>query len=306
MNFTRIEYFLAAAEYLNFTKAANVLYITQPSLSKQIALLEDELGLALFERNPRDLQLTPAGKLLYHEFKKLMPEIDAITEKVKRLKYEKNETLYIGCIEAVNLDGTAAKIIRDYSQNAKNVEIFIERYGFGTLHNKVIDGSIDLAFTFSTQIGKIKDIMCAVVEHRRRYIIMSSKHKLAANDDINIEDLEGETFVLHSRSEATALCDDILEECGQLGFYPEIRYADTVDALLDYLELTGGVAFLDKSITDSRPGRLKYFPTKVEKPFDMVCIWKKNNNNPALRAFIKKLTTMGVPPPQPGHSGTRR
>ena len=289
MNLSRIEYFLAAAEYLNFTTAAKALYITQPSLSKQIALLEDELGVQLFVRKPRDLQLTPAGKLLQYEFNKLMPEIDSITEKVKRLNNEKCEMLYIGCVETVFLGETATNIISDFSTNESDVEMFIERHNFGSLHNKIINGSIDAAFTFSTQIGKMKDIMCVDIEQRRRYIIMSKKHRLASLDDVGIEDLRGETFVLHGQSDPMALCDDILEECGRLGFYPKIRYAPTVDAILDYLEFAGCVAFLDKSITEIRFGRLKYYPTAMEKPFNLICIWNKSNRNPALSKFIKYL-----------------
>ena len=289
MNFTRIEYFLAAAKYLNFTKAANVVYISQPSLSKQIALLEDELGVALFDRKPRALQLTPAGKLLFNEFNRLMPEIEAITEKVKRMKKDRLDTLFVGFVESIYLGEAAAKLIRDFSANATNVDMLIERHGFEALHNKIIDGSIDIAFTFSTQIGKMKDIMSAEIEPRQRYIIMSTEHRLAELDEIGIDDLRGETFALHGKSEPLVLCDDIIEECGKRGFYPKIRYAPSVDSILDYLELAGCIAFLDKSIIENRLGRLKYYPTSMKKQFSLVCVWKKNNRNPALKEFIKYL-----------------
>ena len=294
MNFTRIEYFLVAAEYLNFTRAANVLYITQPSLSKQIAHLEEELGVLLFERRPRDIQLTPAGQLLYHEFNKLMPEIDVITEKVKRLSDEERDVLYVGSIETVFLGEAATKVVSEFSSKEPDVELYIERHSFEELHNRIINGKIDVAFTFSNQIGKMKDIMCSEVEPRNRHIIMSKKHKLASLEDVGIEDLRGETFVLHNQADPMALCDDILEECGNLGFYPKIRYASTLDALLDYLELAGCVAFLDKSITEIRHGKLKCCPTKQEKPFSLVCIWNKNNKNPALEEFTKYLTNAPV------------
>ena len=289
MNFTRIEYFLAAAQYLNFTKAANVLYISQPSLSKQIAILEDELGVTLFDRMPRALQLTSAGKLLHHEFNRLMPEIEAITEKVKRLKRDRSKTLSIGCAETMYLGDAAAKMVRDFSSKAKNVELFIERHGFETLHNKVIDGTVDVAFTISTLVGKMKDIMCADIERRQRYIIMSTEHRLAAKDKIEIEDLRDETFALQAVSDPMNLCDDIIEECGRLGFYPKIRYAPDVDALLDYIELTGCISFLDKSITEHRMGRLKYYPTEMVRQFSLICIWNSNNKNPALREFLKYI-----------------
>ena len=289
MNFTRIEYFLAAAKYLNFTKAASVLYISQPSLSKQIALLEDELGVSLFERLPRALKLTAAGKLLNYEFTRLMPEIDSITEKVKRMKNEKLETLFIGCVESIHLGEIASESVRNFSTKAKNVELFIERYGFEALHNKIIDGSIDAAFTVSTQIGRLKNILYTEIEQRERYIIMSTNHRLATKNEIEIEDLRNETFVLHGKSISMALSEDLIEECEKYGFSPRIRYAPDIDSLLDYVELTDGIAFLDKSITENRLGRLKYYPTKTKKQFCLVCIWKKGNRNPALREFIKHL-----------------
>ena len=289
MNFTRIEYFLAAAKYLNFTKAASVLYISQPSLSKQIALLEDELGVSLFDRLPRSLQLTPAGKLLNYEFNRLMPEIDAITEKVKRMKNEKLETLFLGCVESMHIGDVASNTVRSFVSSAEGVELYIERYGFEALHNKVIDGTIDAAFTVSTQTGRLKDIASQEIEHRERYIIISTEHRLAAQETIAIEDLRGETFVLHGKSISMVLSDDLIEECGKLGFNPKIRYAPDIDSLLDYVELTGSIAFLDKSIIENRLGRLKYYPTDIKKHFSLVCIWSKGNRNPALRKFLKHL-----------------
>ena len=196
MNLSRIEYFLAAAEHLNFTRAANALYITQPSLSKQIALLEDELGGPLFIRNPRDLQLTPAGKLLSHELSKIMPEIDAITEKVKRIINEKCEVLCIGCVETVFLGEKATNIVSEFASNEPDIELFIERHGFDALHNKITNGTIDAAFTFSTQIGKMKDIVNVEIDQRLRHVIVSKKHRLASFDKVGVEDIRNETFAL--------------------------------------------------------------------------------------------------------------
>ena len=289
MNFTRIEYFLAAAKFLNFTKAANVLYISQPSLSKQIALLEDELDLPLFDRSSRALQLTPAGKQLCNEFSRLMPEIDSITEKVKRMKETQKESLFLGCVESIYLGEAAAKAIRGFSAKSKNVETFIERHGFEMLHSKIIDESLDAAFTISSQIGKMKDIDYVPIEERRRYYIISAEHRLASRDKIEIEDLRGETFVLHSRSNFDHLAGDVIGACEEAGFTPKVIYAPNTDTILDYIELTGCIGFFDKSIIETRLGRLKYISTEMEIKFDLICIWKNTNKNPALRKFLKCL-----------------
>ena len=78
INFQQMEYFLSVAEKLNFTEAAKSLYISQPSLSKQISLLEEELGFALFIRNKRSVRLTPAGEVLNRKWKLLLTDLERL------------------------------------------------------------------------------------------------------------------------------------------------------------------------------------------------------------------------------------
>jgi DNA-binding transcriptional LysR family regulator len=218
-----------------------------------------------------------------------MPDIDALTDKVKRMKSESLETLFTGAVESIHLGDAAKNAVVTFVSKAKDVELYIERYGFDTLHNKVIDGSLDAAFTISTRIGKMKDIVYTEIEQREKYIIMSSDHRLTAQNEIKVEDLRDETIVLHGSSGSMVLCEDLIDECRKHGFIPNIRYAPDINSLLDYLELTGGITFLDKSITENRPGRLKYFPIDIKKPFSLICIWRKKNKNPALQEFLKHL-----------------
>ena len=79
MNLIQIRYFVSVADNMSFTQAAKKLYISQPSISKQVAALEDELGIKLFRRTGKAPQLTSAGELLYHDFKLLMNNIEPVS-----------------------------------------------------------------------------------------------------------------------------------------------------------------------------------------------------------------------------------
>jgi DNA-binding transcriptional LysR family regulator len=289
MNITRIEYFLMTAKYMNFTKAANLLYISQPSLSKQIAILEEELGQQLFDRTKRNLTLTPAGKVLYSGFDRLMPEFKSLVEKVKQIKNDDYAMLYIGCVESIYLSNAVIKALGEFSAKNNRVDLIFERSDFDGIRKKTMDGTIDVAFTISHQIENMKEVDSVEIEKRKRYIILSANHRLAGRAEISFEDLIDETFILMDKDKSLVSYDDILGKCREIGYFPKIRYAPNNETILDYLELGVGVAFLDKSIIENRSKRLKYFPINLGCAFSLICIWRKNNDNPILRELVKYL-----------------
>lgn len=81
MNILQMRYFVAVADNLSFTIASKKLYVSQPSISKQVAALEDEIGMKLFDRTGKKLLLTNSGELLYHDFKILLQNIDELIQK---------------------------------------------------------------------------------------------------------------------------------------------------------------------------------------------------------------------------------
>lgn len=293
INITRIEYFLMTAKYMNFTKAANLLYISQPSLSKQIAILEEELGQQLFDRSKRNLTLTPAGKVLCSGFEKLMPEIESLIEKVKQIKNDAYDILCVGCVESIYLSNSVIKALGEFSANYKNVELIFERCDFDAIRKKTMDGTFDVSFTISHQINSMKDIESILIEKRKRYLILSVNHRLAGRERVGFQDLKDETFILMDKEKSLVSYDDIFSACRENGYFPRIRYAPNNETILDYLEIGAGVAFLDKSIIENRSKRLKYIPLNFGKGFNLVCIWKKSNDNPVLKEFVKHLPQSG-------------
>ncbi len=289
MNITRIEYFLMAAKYMNFTKAAAQLYITQPSLSKQIAILEEELGQKLFERSKKNISLTYAGKLMYTEFERILPQITSVIEKVRQINNEAVGILVLACVESLYISNKMTEIISKFSEEFREIDLFYERCSFETIRNRLNDGTIDIAITISNQIKNPDEFNVVEIEQRKRYIILSSNHKLAKKESLSIADLKGETIIMMEREKSLVTNDDIYDAFRELGYFPKIRYAPSNETILDYLEFGSGIAFLDKSMIENRKDRLKCYPTSLKSCFSLVCIWKKENTNPALQEFTKYL-----------------
>jgi DNA-binding transcriptional LysR family regulator len=99
LNFSQIKCFLAAAECLSFTKAADRLYLSQPVLSRQIAAMEDELGIELFAREKKTIRLTPAGAVLAEGLNKLAHEYRTLLEKAAAVHKGYAGSINIGMIE---------------------------------------------------------------------------------------------------------------------------------------------------------------------------------------------------------------
>ena len=148
----QIEYFLALARYLNFTEAAKNLYISQPSLSKQIALLESSIGVELFYRNKRDVRLTASGVVLLREVGGVIEIIESSIEKSKNTNLGDNITLVIGCLDGIDSSKLLIPFIKRFREKYPTINIVLKKYSFKMLREKLINGSLDIAFTLSFEI----------------------------------------------------------------------------------------------------------------------------------------------------------
>jgi len=97
MNDLQIEYFLAAAEHMSFTKTANEKFVSQPAVSKQISAMESELGVELFVRGHNSAKLTQAGRMFHEYYKKQRQEMELLKQQIRENEKEEVLDLHIGC-----------------------------------------------------------------------------------------------------------------------------------------------------------------------------------------------------------------
>lgn len=144
MTTAQIRYFIVAAEQLNFTAAAEQLYITQPSLSRQIAAIEGEIGAKLFSRSNNVVALTEAGTALYHRLTGFYQEYQAIVKEVRDISAGTKGHLTLGVLEDQYMGDSLTQAIRRLLQKNPKCELHIVRQDSAALFSGLQDGTIDI------------------------------------------------------------------------------------------------------------------------------------------------------------------
>jgi DNA-binding transcriptional LysR family regulator len=289
LKLSQIEYFIALAKHLNFTAAAKSLFISQPSLSRHIGLLEKEIGTKLFYRNNRIVSLTPAGKQFYNEFEKFYSLFEKSIEKVIETGKGTEGSLSIGCLEGINFELFFPDIIRLFSENYHNITLNISQDGFRQIREGILNGTYDAIFTLSKDIDNIHELQILKIRERQGHIVFSQNSHLASKENFSLTDLQDEPFLVYSSKESPAFAASCRKLATENGF-TKIKEVSNVETLLSHLELGMGFSVLDKSYAENRKNSFVYYklPLDDDPPYS-VCTWKKDNTNSSLPLFIKTV-----------------
>lgn len=293
MNYKRItllqiEYFFAVAKYLNFTEAAKNLYASQPSLSKQIAILEKEIGVELFYRTKRDVRLTAAGLVLLKEIGGVIDTIESAIDKAREPNLGENSTLTVGCLDAMDTK-FLPKIIKEFKGKYPGVNLILERHSFRALREKLINGTLDIIFTLSFEIDNSLGIVSNIVHKGNGYIVMEASNPLANKKDLTLNDVKNEDFVIISRDESPKGFDGIVSLCRRHGFTPNIvKQLPNIESILLCVESGMGVALFDTNIRIQDNKNLRGFKIDDDS-ISVIMAWRKENMNTAIPLFANSI-----------------
>lgn len=285
----QIECFLALSRHLSFTDAAKSLYVSQPALSKQIAVLEKEIGVQLFFRTKREVRMTPSGVILLKELSGVFEIIEKAIEKSRNPDLGANSTLNIGCLEAMDTNAFLPPMIKQFKGKYSSVNLILERHSFKILREKLINGTLDLIFTLSFEFDDSLGIIADLIHKGNGYIVMEASNPLASRKHITLSDLKDEDFVMISRDESPKGFDGIIRLCKKHGFTPKIvKQLPNAESLLLCVESGLGVTLLDSNVRIHNNDNLKQFI--IEDDFiGVIMAWKKENMNPSVSLFTNDV-----------------
>lgn len=285
----QIECFLALSRHLSFTDAAKSLYVSQPALSKQIAVLEKEIGVQLFFRTKREVRMTPSGVILLKELSGVFEIIEKAIEKSRHPDLGANSTLNIGCLEAMDTNVFLPPMIKRFKEKYSAVNLVLERHSFKILREKLINGTLDLIFTLSFEFDDSLGIIADLIHKGNGYIVMEASNPLASRKHITLSDLKDEDFVMISRDESPKGFDGIIRLCKKHGFTPKIvKQLPNAESLLLCVESGLGVTLLDSNVRMYNNDNLKQFI--IEDDFiGVIMAWKKENMNPSVSLFTNDV-----------------
>lgn len=151
MTFNQINYFLNVAKHLSFTKAASSLFITQSTLSRSIASLEDELGVVLLKRDFHNLSLTPAGELFYQEMDGIMESVQDILMRVQDLSSNQTSFFPIGLLDGQEIETDLLFSLRNLSDLYPQYNLNLQRMSHKDLMAALKNGKLDVFETLVSQ-----------------------------------------------------------------------------------------------------------------------------------------------------------
>ena len=208
MDLRQLRYFIAVAKERNFTRAADLLHIAQPPLSRQIQSLEEELGVELIIRSSRPVRLTEAGRVFYEQALQILGRVEQMKEATRRLGLNQNRVLSIGFV-ASTLYGGLPALVRKLRQQAPDVDIqLLEMMSVHQLP-ALKEGRIDIGF------GRLRHsdpmIVSTVLREERLAVAIPEGAPLASrNDPLPPEALAGEKLIVYPREPRPSFADQVL------------------------------------------------------------------------------------------------
>ncbi|RPA56397.1 LysR family transcriptional regulator [Gordonia oryzae] len=246
MEFRHLRYFAAVAETCHFGQAAAMLHIAQPALSYAIRQLESELDVILFARTTRQVALTPAGEYLRGEAARILDDVDAAMDGVRRIAAGRSGLVRLG------LTGIAAfshlpRIARAVKQALPDVELQISSDMLTPMQCAALQSrEIDLGVLRPPVVGD--GIELRTIDVESVVLVVSADHRLAVEPVIATTDLRNEPFVMYD-SRDSAVNDATLRACRRAGFVPQRAHEASGTPVLLALVAAGlGVAVLPASV----------------------------------------------------------
>ena len=247
MDIEYIKRFIVVAECLNFSKAADTLFISQPTLSYSISSLEKKLGTQLLTRNTKTVQLTRAGEMFLPAAIEILEVFqNAVTDIKQELNLD-SDTLNIGYIGPA-MDNMLSGWVKQFRAANPEVKIHILRYSSSKVAEAFQNHSIHLGILYKMNLVNLPGLKYREVGCERFKVLLNSEHPLAGQGKISLKQLDGEPFLICERSCSPNYYDRVLSICAKRGYEPKI--SQTLGLVGDIYRLVGaglGVAIMSHS-----------------------------------------------------------
>ena len=287
MNDLQIEYFLAAARNMSFSKAAQELFVSQPAISRQILALEQELGCPLFERLNRGIVLTANGEMFYDFFERYRGELFDLKLRAKLSLENKKQVLHFGVLNNWDISEILLPVLQDFSKEYPNVKVEVNSYEPRSSQEALQSGKEDVIITIEPKILNIQGIMHAKVADLPRVLIYSTANTPKYESVLTPYDFREEEFLAVAGEDNDYVTDLIRSVCKPYGFTPKIQPVHSTDAMIMGVQCGLGVAVTDSwSRALDNPG-FAYLHLESTHPLSVV--WINENQDPAIDRFVSLL-----------------
>jgi DNA-binding transcriptional LysR family regulator len=293
LDLRKVRYFVAVAEQLHFGRAAEQLFIAQPVLSRQIRALEDELKVALFVRDRRTTQLTPAGEQLLADARPLLANADAARRRVG-MAARGRDTFTVGFMPGLIV--TAA--VRALSSRHPELTVDVVRTSWDDQTEVIQDGRADVSYVRLPIDSRGLQIRPLLTEPR--VVVLPTDHRLAGKQQISISDLADEHLL--QDPDAVPEWRDIATELREMGSRPAVPYYRSVEEKLEHVAAGHGVIVLPLSTaTYYTRADVTHVGIKDIVPNQVSLAWDSSRRTPLINEFVAIATSELLDPAGESH-----
>lgn len=244
ISFEEIRIFLEVAKQQHFTKAADSLYIAQPTVTKWIKHLEREVGFKLIHRNSKTVTLTPEGEHLYEKWKVLYESFVGSIDELRAEDPHEKSTLKIGALFGFNFESMFLDPINQFERQFPHVKIDFNIYPFTELQEKA--PSLDILLTTNFEAECLKDFLQFQINPIELYLAVSKENPLANRLFVVPKDIENETFFIFSPQTSPTGLKHIHDAFKKHGVFPQLVTVDNIPSQHMKIRRNKGVSITNK------------------------------------------------------------
>jgi DNA-binding transcriptional LysR family regulator len=287
-----VRYFLGVADELHFGRAAERLHVAQSALSHQVKQLETELGVALFVRSTRRVELTEAGRRFRDHARRLTEAADAATHDMRAVADGRVGRVSVGFVGTATYD-VLPRLAHRVADELPGIDLTLR----GELLSPALLAGVDDG-TYDLALHRPTDTTNAHVEHLRTERLVAAlpaRHPLAGRARVRLADLAGETFVTHPSGESSSMHARVLAACERAGFRPErlVEVGETA-TLVVFVAAGLGVALVPEPVRSLEVAGATYVPLARSETVDLALASRAAVRSPAVEQvadLIRRVAT---------------
>ncbi|GAB2562512.1 LysR family transcriptional regulator [Dyella jejuensis] len=292
-DFRQLRYFIAVAEELSFTRAAQRLHLSQPPLSQQIQALEQDLGTRLLERDKRNVALTAPGKLFLEQARQILAMAEDARTRVAEAAAGFSGQLRLAYTVSVSFHPALPQILLRSGQHAPNVQVLLSEMYTEPQFSALRAGQIDVGFVRDMPAHE-DDARCLrldVIDREPLLLALPAGHRLAGRDHVELGEAAGEPFVVQPRELAATLYDRLVRLAASAGFHPVIRQqAQQLNGLIALVAAGIGLALVPASMQVVKLAGVSYVPLADPDAHLLLAVASRAENpSPVVLQFLQTV-----------------
>jgi DNA-binding transcriptional LysR family regulator len=291
MELRHLRYFMAVGEEQHYGRAACRLRVAQPALSRQVQDLEEEIGFKLFERLPRGVKLSAAGKLFLEDVRRILQDVNEAAVRAGRVASGRSGTLRVGFTENASWRGVVPQSFRQFRELHPDAELELQPSASLEQLEAIRSGRLDAGFVFNLPKADPElNQLPVAVQHIE--LAAPKGHPLTKLKKLRLRDLADTKFIWFPRRESPVLYDRLMHECVRGGLkVPRIVQEGINEATILSLVATGlGVGWVLGTARWRCPESVVIMAVvDLNIPLPLALAWRRDNNSPLLASFVDEV-----------------